>query len=263
MGKRYVAHRCVRGSVSRVRWRLIGPEVLGPELALALDEVMLGSVSSGASPLIRFWTWERKAVTLGSFQMASDEIYLDRCRDDGVPVIRRITGGGCMFHAPGKELIYSVTLPSSEVPSSIPASYTALQTPVLQAVQDLGVKASIIENSIMIGPRKVSGSSQRRVKGAVLHHGTLLIDVDEEEMFRYIKGDKVVPSGKGTCSTYRPVTSLREHIDIDVGKLSKAVVERFMEGRAWERSEWTEAELDRARELASKKYSSDEWNIKV
>lgn len=253
----------VRAVVTTTVWRLIEAQRLEPELTLALDEVMLQSVVEGGSPTLRFWSWSARSVTIGSFQMVSDEVYLDRCLEDRVPVIRRISGGGCMFHAPDKELVYSLALPSSMVPRSIPASYAMLQAPIQQALVDLGVRATILENNIMIGSHKISGSSQRRVKGAVLHHGTLLLDVDEAEMFRYIKGDKVFPSGKGTCSTYRPVTSLKEHGALDMGKLEGVLTRRFLEGKEHEVTPWTNRELEKAKHLVLRKYLSNDWNLKL
>ena len=245
------------------KWRLIGPERLAPELTLALDEVMLKGVSEGGAPTLRFWTWSRCAVTLGSFQVASDEVYLDRCKEDGVPVLRRISGGGCMFHAPDKEVVYSMAVPSSEVPASITDSYAALQAPVLKALVDLGVRASVLDNSLMVGQGKVSGSSQRRIRGAVLHHGTLLLDVDRDEMFRYIKGDRAVKNGKGTPSNYRPVVPLGESADVGPEKLSAAVARRFLEGKEHQRSEWNMKELGAAHGLVHDKYATDEWNLRL
>jgi len=230
---------------------------------MALEEVILEQVSAGGDPVIHFWKWKEKAVTIGSFQIAQDEVYLDRARGSGIPVIRRVSGGGAMFHAPGGEFVYSLCAPPGVILNDIPASYRQMLGPLAEALKEMGLQPVILENNIMIGENKISGSAQRRMAKAVLHHGTLLYDVNHFEMFSIIKGDKAPSETRGVCSNYKPVTCILDHLDLPMEDVWNRVKDNILRDREWYHSEWTDEEMERTRELAFGKYSSGEWNLKL
>lgn len=244
-------------------YRIIELEVLDPHIAMALEEVCLISVKDGGDPIIHFWKWDRAAVTIGSFQMLEDEVYTSRCRKDGISVIRRISGGGTMFHEPEQEFIFSITASAGELSKDIPRSYREVLEPIRKGLKDLGIHSDIEENNLMVNGKKISGSSQRRTSKAILHHGTILHDVNPYRMLNYIKGDKVVPSGKGTCSNYRPVTCVLDHVDISMDEVYEKVLSSLMDGRKHHPSGWTRDEVEMAKDLVENRYSRDEWNLKI
>jgi lipoate-protein ligase A len=245
------------------RYRIIELEVLDPFMAMALEEVCLESVKSGGDPIIHFWEWNRTAVTIGSFQMLEDEVYLDRCRKDEIPFIRRISGGGTMFHDQGQEFIFSVIAPPGELSMDIPRSYRQVLEPVRKGLERIGIATRIEENNLMVGDLKISGSSQRRLSKAILHHGTVLYDVNPYRMLNYIKGDKVVPSGKGTCSNYRPVTCILDHFNLEMREAYLSVKAALEEGKDTYPSNWTREEVSKAQELIIDRYANDDWNLKL
>ncbi len=243
--------------------RFIDHQIVDPVLAMALEEVAIQWCMDTGLPMIRLWSWDRRAVSLGNFQVASDEVYLVRCREERIPVVRRISGGGTMFHerSPG-ELVYSIVLPAKDHLRDVKGSYERFQRPGCDALRDLGIPARIEGNGIHIDGCKISGSAQRRVTGAILHHGTILFDVDENEMFSFIKG-KEAKNGEGTPSNYSPIVSISDLVDIRFGDLCNLVKEALLSGVEFEVSSWTEAELDKALSLVREKYSRDEWNLKL
>ncbi|MGA1819961.1 MAG: biotin/lipoate A/B protein ligase family protein [Thermoplasmatota archaeon] len=245
-----------------MKWRVVELETLDPHLAMGLEEVVIEHVTGGGDPVIHFWDWEKKAVTVGNFQNAEGEVYLHRCKRSGVPVIRRASGGGTMFHVPGNELVFSICAPPGVISNDITRSYQELLQPIVEALKGFGLNPSIDENNIMLGKKKISGSAQRRTAKAVLHHGTILFEVNEWEMFSYIKGDKAESEVKGTCSNYKPVTSIMDHLDISIEELYEGVRDALLEDRETYPSSWTEKELKRARDLRNSKYSTDNWNLK-
>lgn len=245
-----------------MKWRVMELETLDPHLSMGLEEVVLEQVASGGDPVIHFWDWEKKAVTIGNFQNAEGEVYLHRCKRSGVPVIRRASGGGTMFHVPENEIVYSICAPPGVISNDITKSYQDLLNPVVEALKELGLNPTIDENNIMLRKKKISGSAQRRTAKAVLHHGTVLYDANEWEMFSYIKGEKAESEVKGTCSNYKPVTSISDHLDITIEELYDGVRDSILKDRDHEISSWTEKELKRARDLKNSKYSTDNWNLK-
>jgi len=249
--------------VAELKWRLIENEVMDPPAAMAFEEVSFGSCVENGKPLLHIWSWDRRAVSIGNFQVASDEVYLSRCRVEGIPVIRRISGGGTMFHerSPGA-LVYSIVVPAKDPLKGINGSYERFQKPVCDTLRDLGIPAWIKGNGIHVEGRKISGSAQRRIKGAILHHGTILFDVDEKEMFSYIKG-KSAKMGEGTPSSYSPIVSISDLVQVRFGDLIGKMKDHLLTGQEYEMCDWSKEDLTRASNLVREKYSRDEWNLKL
>jgi lipoate-protein ligase A len=160
---------------------------------MGLDEAVLESVSAGGPPTLRLYAWRPRAVSIGYFQGARDEVDLARCAELGVDVVRRLTGGGAVYHA--DELTYSVVLPESHelARGGLLESYRVLSAGVVAGLAELGVEASFAPlNDIVSGGRKLSGNAQTRRRGCVLQHGTVLLSVDPEAMFSVL----LVPSEK-------------------------------------------------------------------
>jgi lipoate-protein ligase A len=115
----------------------------------------------------------------------------------------------------------------------------------------------------MIDGLKISGSAQRRTSKAILHHGTLLYDVNQYRMLNYIRGDKAVETSKGTCSNYKPVTCVKDLVDIDMKEAYEVIKNSLLEGKEYYLSNWTNEEIARAEELVRTRYSNDDWNLKL
>ena len=232
-------------------------------MALALEEVAHRSVTDGGDPFIRFWRWDRRAVTIGSFQNLDDEVYADRCEEEGIPIIRRISGGGTMYHEPHGEFVFSLTAPPGILSRDIPESYRQVLDPVRKGLKSLGIDSKIEQNNLMVGGKKISGSSQRRGARAILHHGTLLYKADQERMLRYIRGDQIIRSGKGTSSSYREITSVSNHVDVTMDEVYRAVKGSLLQGKEIYTRKWSEEELHTGRDLIVSRYGNDQWNTKM
>lgn len=155
---------------------------------MARDYALLKSLSRGdAPPTLRLYGWNNPAITIGYFQRIEEELAEEECRKDGINIIRRITGGGAVFHQ--YEITYSTVIPlhGTFVPGSITDSYTRICKPLVRALGDHGINAVFKPiNDVTVGGRKISGSAQTRRDGVLLQHGTLLLDVDAPAMFRYL-----------------------------------------------------------------------------
>src|SRR3990170_1329263 len=92
-----------------MKWRVIPLHVTDAFKAMAIDEAVFEFVGAKKSPpTIRFWRWQPSAVSIGYFQSAEDEVNLDACKQFGVDVVRRRTGGGAVYHDYNGEITYSV-----------------------------------------------------------------------------------------------------------------------------------------------------------
>jgi lipoate-protein ligase A len=180
---------------------------------MALDESILESVSAGESPpTLRFYGWAPPAVSLGSSLILENEIDQGTCRAEGVDVVRRISGGGAVFHH--KELTYSIIMPVSHplaAGQEIDASYETLCGGVIAGLSILGLCAQFQPiNDVIVGGKKVSGNAQSRRKGCILQHGTVLLGLDLDLMFRLLRVDEEKLRRKHIASARQRVTSLAD-----------------------------------------------------
>jgi lipoate-protein ligase A len=161
---------------------------------MAIDRAVLVANSEGkVPPTVRFYSWNPPAISIGYFQSLSDEINLNKCKDLGVDYVRRITGGGAVFHE--DELTYSVVIPENhpQIPKNIIESYARICGAVIKGLKNQGIMSNYIPiNDIVSGGRKISGNAQTRKLKTVLQHGTVLLDVDVEKMFSLL----IVPNEK-------------------------------------------------------------------
>jgi lipoate-protein ligase A len=176
------------------RWRLLldGP-ASGP-WNMAVDEALLRSAQRGAPPTLRFYSWDGAWLSLGFAQSLSDERRA-ACREAGVGIVRRATGGRAVLH--GGDLTYSVVAPASALPAGLHATYARIGEALRAALASLGVEVERADPSraaagreafdcfqspaadeICARGRKLAGSAQRRAGGAVLQHGSLRLRPD-------------------------------------------------------------------------------------
>jgi len=232
--------------------------------SMAIDEALLTLNAEGKSPnTIRFWRWLPSAVSLGCFQSVEREVDLGVAKRRGVDVVRRITGGGAVFHDCGGELTYSVVCGQSDLPHDIVDSYKLICGGLVLGLERLGLHAEFKPvNDVQVNGRKISGSAQTRRWGSVLQHGTVLISPDVRLMFELLKVSPEKLSDKFISSVFERVTTVErelgqrpsfEHVRDSMKEgFEKALgIELVEEGM-------TDDELELAAELKPK-YASNEW----
>lgn len=183
-------------ALTAVPWRLIDTGELSGAENMAIDEALLSCFTPGESaPVLRLYGWSPPAFSYGRFQNPEEIINLDRCRSEGIQVVRRITGGGVLYHA--RELTYSLACPADFLPDSrsvkdaffrltsfLMAFYKSLGLPALHAVdhysgdQRVGERTPLcfsgVEScDILINGRKIGGNAQRRLKNVIFQHGSI------------------------------------------------------------------------------------------
>jgi lipoate---protein ligase len=235
-------------------------------LNMGIDEALLGSVSRGESPpTLRLYSWSPPCVTVGYFQSLEDEVDLGACRAAGVDAVRRLTGGGAVFHE--AEITYSLVVPLGHelAPDDILESYRRICAGLVAGLARLGVKAAFEPiNDIAAGGKKLSGNAQTRRSGCLLQHGTVLLDLDAERMFSLLRVPAEKMKGRLIEEVKARVTSLRSLLGRELPYAEAASALRLGFAEAWG-AELEEAELSRdevatALRLAAERFSSPEWN---
>lgn len=223
---------------------------------MAIDEALMETV--GEVPILRIYGWRPAAVSIGYFQSMNEEVNFAKCREIGVDVVRRLTGGGAVLHE--FELTYSFI--SREYPKNIMESYRWICDAIVMSINRLGFDANFVPlNDIVIAGKKVSGNAQTRRKGVLLQHGTILLGVDVNKMFSVLKvpseklRDKIIKDAK------ERVTSLAGTTFDDMATSLKTSFAAKFESKLITDALSTK-EISRARWLANRKYSSKEWNLR-
>jgi len=248
-----------------MKWRFIGLETHDAYLNMALDEAVCEGVRVGSSlPTIRFYNWKPNAVSIGYFQGIEDEVNLDVCRELGVDCIRRWTGGGAVYHDFDGEITYSVIAPANVFPKNIIESYRLICGWLVSGLKSLGIQAEFRPvNDILVNDKKISGSAQTRRGGILLQHGTLLYSLDLKTMFSVLNVSKQKITDKMIKSAKERVTCVQMHCNAGKMEVYEALVGAFTEGKDYDFDTWSKDELARAKELAEKKYRSEEWMYSV
>ena len=216
-----------------MNWRLLRGPWTDPHKNVLLEEAILNLTEEGASPwTLRLWV-NGRSVIVGAYQGLED-VRTEFCLRKRIPVLRRVTGGGTVYHDHGN-LNWSLFAPRKLVGSDVHAVYRTLSNPVVNALKKLGVDAEFSPpNSLRVWGFKVSGMAAYVKKRVVLCHGTLLIDADLECMTSAIRVRDWVAN----------VSSFVEQATVEGVK--KAVEESFSETFGVELTEQgpTEKELD-------------------
>jgi len=247
-----------------IKWRLLPLRVDDAFMSMAIDEALLRLNAEGKSlNTIRFWRWLPSTVSIGCFQSVEREVDPEVAKKYGVDVVRRITGGGAVFHDHDGELTYSVVCRQDDVPDDIIESYKLICGGLVRGFERLGLRAEFKPvNDVHVNGRKISGSAQTRRWGSVLQHGTVLIDPDVRWMFELLKVSPEKISDKFIASVYERVTTVVRELGRKPSfeEVRKAMSEGF--GMALDidfvEGELTKEELELAEELKPK-YTSDEW----
>ncbi|HEX9013356.1 MAG TPA: biotin/lipoate A/B protein ligase family protein [Anaerolineaceae bacterium] len=242
-------------------FRMIPFRYFPAAMNMAIDEAILEGLREGASPpTVRLYGWDTSAVSIGRFQGLQYEVNLEACRQAGVDVVRRITGGGAVYHDRDGEVTYSILGEGSLFPEKIIDSYEAVCADVVYALQLLGIPAEFAPiNDIMVEGRKISGNAQTRRAGLFLQHGTVLYQVDVEKMFGLLSVSPEKISDKLIRSVKKRVTAVCDYRQVPLQALADAMETAFGRSRAVERGDYTPRELERARQLAREKYGSQAW----
>jgi lipoate-protein ligase A len=210
---------------------------------MEIDERLLADAAAdnGLLPVLRFYEWEPPAVSLGRFQDEASAVRAASCDRLGIDIVRRITGGRAVLHH--RELTYSIVSARSneQFPDDVLGTYKTIAAGLLMGLRNLGISAEMVTRpkwqeppkagrvdaacfaspswyELVAGGRKIIGSAQRRLPGAFLQHGSILIGYDP------VLEAAVIPGG----GRQDAVTSIEGELGRTIG--IDAVKEAFLQG---------------------------------
>lgn len=234
------------------------PPLAGPA-NMARDEALMIRVGEGTSvPTLRLYQWSEPTISLGYFQRHDDCAELSQ-PVGGLPVVRRMTGGGAILH--DLELTYSIALPIDHalVAGRPERLYTLAHDALIACLGSLGVLATmcgVTDDSsptrgpffcfqrrhrfdVLVGSDKIVGSAQRRTRLAILQHGSIILANRYDQQ----------PTARAPVPFQQGIESLRSTFPKQLGELTGS---EFVPG------DWSAMELAAAETLTGK-YAGDEW----
>ena len=233
-----------------------------PALGIALDEALLETAKREDVNVLRLWVNDR-AVVIGRSQAARDEVDLEEAAKLGIPVIRRISGGGAVYHYPGN-LNISLYLADGRRLGGVVDAFQRTGEAITSGLHKLGVSAKSAGNELLINGAKIGGAAQARRGRALLYHTTLLVHPDSIPMEQLLLALHSGYRPSGVPSRPRRTTSISEALghDFRIEDTAEAIEAAILSSLGYAAVEWKidGAVMKRAKMLMRDKYTTDRWN---
>lgn len=199
-----------------------------------------------------FMLWQNNnAVIIGKHQNAAAEIDQQFVRENGVRVVRRLSGGGAVYHDMGN-LNFTFIADAGDMET---INFRLFCQPVVAALAALGVQAEV-------NGRKFSGNSQYLKEGRVMHHGTIMFDSDLDRVAQAPHVDQEKIAAKGVASVRSRVTTVRQHMPhpVELEEFRRVLLDNILAQQLGEEYVLTEEDKSQISRLREQRYATWEWN---
>jgi lipoate-protein ligase A len=252
-------------------WRLIGLETNNAFMNMAIDEAILTARIADKVPnTLRLYQWQPSAVSIGRNQNPAEEVYLENIRKYGIDLVRRISGGGAVYHDQNGEVTYSVTAKTANLGKDIPGVYWRIYEAIVDALRLMGIPADFSPGdtkncpNLTVSNKKISGSAQTAKRGIVLQHGTILLRTDLQKMFKLLRIRSTSDCMQAAQIAKNKITSIENELRhrITAETVANALAQGFraMLKIGLQPATLTPYEEDEAQRLYRDKYTTDLWN---
>ncbi len=226
-----------------------------PYFNLALEEYVLTHFDDDI-----FMLWiNNPAIIVGKNQNTLAEINIEYVKEHNIPVVRRLSGGGAVFHDPGN-INFTFIMPNTDDSFTNFKKYTR---PIIDVLADLGIDAKLSgRNDLTIDGRKFSGNAQYIHKNRILHHGTLLFSSNMSHLVNALKVNPDKIKGKGIKSVASRVTNIENHLktNLSIEEFKNMVMKHVMERYGGVEYILSDKDINNVEKMVQEKYSTWEWN---
>ena len=229
-----------------------------PMINLAIEEHVLRNLDVNESYLL-FYINE-PSIIIGKNQNTAEEINTEYVEENGIKVVRRLSGGGAVYHDLGNLNFSFITKDDGESFHN----FQKFTEPVVKALKKLGINAELSgRNDILAEGKKISGNAMFSTRGRMFSHGTLMFDVNVDDVVASLKVKKDKIESKGIKSVRSRVTKIADFLEnpITIEEFKSLILKYIFEGSE-EVPEYvlTEEDWNKIHEISKERYQSWDWN---
>lgn len=228
-----------------------------PAWNLAIEQYVFQSLPKDRM-YVMLWQNDN-AIIIGKHQNTLAEINEAYVREKGIRVVRRLSGGGAVYHDMGN-LNFTIIADAAQGEQ---INFRLFCQPVIRALEKVGVKAELNgRNDLTIEGQKFSGNAQYQKNGRVMHHGTILFDSNPEVLANALQVDAEKIQAKGVKSVRSRVTNVRPHLsrDLTLPQFRALLLQSILEETPGEPYTLTSADLAAVETIRQERYATWQWN---
>lgn len=233
--------------------------ITDPRINLAIEEYALKTMDIDKDSYLLFYINE-PSIIIGRNQNTVEEIDTDYVDTNGIHVVRRLSGGGAVYHDLGNLNFSFITKDDGESFRN----FKKFTEPVVQALAEMGVNAELLgRNDILVEGRKISGNAQFSTNGRMFSHGTLMFDTEIERVVKALKVRKDKIESKGIKSIRSRVANISEFLEepMTIEQFRMEILKSIFDGEEKiQYMELTEDDWTKIRELSAERYANWDWN---
>nr|WP_106783074.1 lipoate--protein ligase [Lysinibacillus timonensis] len=233
--------------------------ITDPRVNLAIEEYILKNLDVDKDSYLLFYI-NQPSIIIGRNQNTIEEINTDYVEENGIIVVRRLSGGGAVYHDLGNLNFSFITKDDGESFHN----YKKFTQPVVDALAKLGVQAELSgRNDILAEGRKVSGNAQYATKGRMFSHGTLMFDLNIDAVVDALKVKQDKIESKGIKSVRSRVTNIKPFLkeDVTIEDFKLEILKSIFGGEEQiNYYELTKEDWEKIQEISRTRYQTWEWN---
>ncbi|RAL26273.1 lipoate--protein ligase [Thermoflavimicrobium daqui] len=232
--------------------------ITDPRMNLAIEEYALKHLDIENTYLLFYIN--QPSIIIGKHQNTVEEIHVDYVRENDIYVVRRLSGGGAVYHDLGNLNFSFITKDDGK---SF-ANFRKFTEPVIQALNQLGVPAELSgRNDILVEGKKISGNAQFSSRGRMFSHGTLMFDVDLERVGHALNVKKEKIESKGIKSVRSRVANITEYLQhpMTIQEFRHFILQHiFAQKDPIPEYKFTKQDWEKIHQISKERYQSWDWN---
>lgn len=233
--------------------------ITDPRINLAIEEYVLKNMDIDVDSFLLFYINE-PSIIIGKNQNTVEEVNTEYVDANGIHVVRRLSGGGAVYHDLGNLNFSFLTKDDGDSFRNF-AKFTQ---PVIEALEKMGVKAELKgRNDILVDGKKISGNAQFATKGRMFSHGTLMFDTEIERVVQALRVKKDKIESKGIKSIRSRVTNIKDYMeeDMTIEQFRMEILKSIFGGEEHiQYAPLTEQDWENIHQLSKERYQTWEWN---
>ncbi|MEH7114228.1 lipoate--protein ligase [Neobacillus niacini] len=231
--------------------------ITDPRINLAIEEYALKNLDINETYLL-FYINE-PSIIIGKNQNSVEEINTEYVESNGIHVVRRLSGGGAVYHDLGNLNYSFITKDDGDSFHN----FRKFTEPVIAALKQMGVNAELSgRNDILAEGRKISGNAQFSTKGRMFTHGTLLFNSEMDHIVSALRVKKDKIESKGIKSVRSRVANISEFLTdtLDIEEFRSSLLNFIFEGQQVSEYVLTKEDWEKIHQLSKERYQNWDWN---